>query len=439
MTIDFHDLTAITDTLKYVYGQGIKNQFNDEKTIYNLFPKSDRKPRGLGYQFSIRYARAQSVGFRAESTKMPDPLVGKFDKGLITPKYAYGVIRMTGPMIEAAKSDMAAFVDGLGDAVDDIYQSLVVDLNRACWGDGFGLLATLSAASDTLTTSATTWTCTMDNDTATKYLQEGMLVDFFASTAVDQSSVASRISSVDAQNKTCEMEYNDGTYKTNHPSATFAAYTIVAEAVPTGAYMVKMATREATHATTNTPVELTGIDGIFDDGTLLAAFEGITVASYPKWKANILGNSSVNRPISIDLLLQACDVGRITSGMRPNVMYMGLGQRRNYANLLMPDVRFQPTKLRGGYETLTFAAGDGSVEMVIDPVAQANKIYLEPRGTVQKYEMTELGWGNLDQQMHWRSGYDEWDQFLRIYTNLGVEQRNCLTVIKDLTEPNIWD
>jgi hypothetical protein len=438
MAIDYHDLTAIADTLKYVYGQGIANQFADETTGYNLIPKSERQPKGLGYEFAIRYARAQGVGARAESAKLPDPLVGKFDRGRILPKYMYGSLRLTGPMIEAAKADVAAFVDGLADSVDDIYQSLIVDMNRQFWGDGFGLIATLSDTSDALTTSSTTWTVPVNNKVGTMYMQEGMLVDFFNGTAADQSAVASRISSVDVQGKTCEMEYNDGTYKTNHPDATFAGYTIATSTVASGSFMVKMGTRESTHATSNTPKEITGMAGIFDDGTLIATFENIAVATYPRWKANILDNSSVDRNLSLDLMMQGVDMARIASGKRISRMWMGLGQRRQYANLLLPDVRFQPTQLKGGYEVLTFAAGDGTVEILIDPICTPGTIYMEPAGVVQKYEMTPLGWGNLDQQMHWRSGYDEWDQFLRLYTNLGVEQRNCLVKISDLVEPELW-
>jgi len=66
-------------------------------------------------------------------------------------------------------------------------------------------------------------------------------------------------------------------------------------------------------------------------------------------------------------------------------------------------------------------------------------IFFEPDGIIQKYEVTPLGWGNLDgSNMARRSGYDEWDLFLRLYTNLGVEQRNCLTVLKDLCEPDLY-
>jgi hypothetical protein len=434
----YHDLTNIQETLKTIYGAGLQAQFADERTTYNQFGKSPRAPRGLGYVFGARYARAQGVGARRESELMPDPLAGKYDQGTIKPKYIYGVLRLTGPAIEAAKGDVAAFVDGMADAVDDIYQSLVNDLNRQACSDGFGLLATLSGTSDAATLSGATWTVPVSNDMGAKRLVPGMLVDFYQAGAIDQSSVASRIASVDFPGKSVEMEPNDSTYKANHPIIAARSYTITTDTVASGSFMVRSGAREAAHATSNIPVEITGLEGIYDDGTLLSTYEGIAVATSPWWKANVLGNSSVNRELSLDLMLQALDLSRTQSGKTIKTMRMGLGQRRKYAQILLPDVRFQPTELRGGYETLTFAGGDGAVKIVIDPDLPTNKIFCEPDGIIQKYEMTALGWGNLDQQIHQRAGYDEWDQFLRIYTQLGCEQRNCLVLIKDLIEPAMY-
>ena len=443
MAIDYHDLTAIDNTLKFVYGQGITNQFADEKVTYNQFPTSERKPRGLGYEFSIRYARAQGTGAVGESQLLPPPLVGKFDKGKILPKYIYGSIRLTGPMIEAAKSDVAAFVDGLADSVEDIYQSILVDLNRMAWNDGFGKIGTLSAASDTVDIVENgTWTVTMDNDVGVRYAKPGMLVDFFDNGTVDASVVASRIATIDPTANTMEMEPNDLAYRVYHPYTTFAADTTNdTTAVNSGATMVKMGSRQtATWTTASTAYEMMGLEGIYDDDTLLASFENIDTGLFPMWRANVLGNSSVNRELSIDLMLQAVDLTRMMAGagQKPTIMRMGLGQRRKYANLLMPDVRFAPTVLKGGYETLTFAGGDGTVQIVLDPMSQPNKIYYEPGGTIQKYEMFPLGWGDMDSAFKQRAGYDEYDRFLKLYTNLGTEQRNNLTLVKDLVEPNLY-
>ena len=435
----YADLTNLIETLKYNYGEGLKNQFPDEKLTYNQFPKSERKPVGLGYVFGLRYARAQSVGARGESKALPDPFTGKKDQGTITPKYVYGVIRITGPAMAAGVKGPGAFVNSLADEMEDIYQGLLVDMNRQAHWDGFGKVGTVSASFAPSTT--TTYAVTFDNDLGILYMQEGMTVDFFAASGATAITTCcgQRILSITPSTKVVIFETSGQTYLANHPDATIAAYTNDTTAVAASVIAVKMGSREAAWAITDTPLEVTGLEGLYDDGTLLASFENITVASNPKWSANVMGNSSVNRELSIDLMLNGVDLTRIRSGHNVSKIRLGLGQRRKYANLLMPDVRFMPTILKGGYETLSFSGGDGSIEMVIDPQTQPNKIYMEPAGVIQKYELVELGWGEVDGlKMRQRAGYDEYDMFLRLYTQLGCEQRNGLTVIKDLVEPILY-
>lgn len=440
MAIDYIDLTAIDDTLKYVYGNMIENQFPDEVTTYNLFPKSDRQPKGLGYEFGIRYARGQGVGGAAESGRLPDPVVGKFDKGRINPAYIYGSIRLTGPAIYAARGDVAAFVDSLADAVDDIYQSILVDLNRMSCGDSHGKLATLTATSDTLgtTTLADTWTGTFDDKLGVSRCIPGMIVDFDEAGTVDVTSAGSRILSIDPATNIITFEGNVGTYNATHPLGASYQGTQTETTIASGAVMVRIGARSATWTTASTPKEMMGLEGIYDDDTLLASFENIDSGTYPDWQGNVLSNSAVDRPLTMNLMLQCLDLTRTKSGAKVAIIRAGLGQRRTYANLLIPDIRFAPTKLEGGYEVLSFQGGDGSVKMVIDPAIPPGKIFFEPKDAIKKYELASLGWGNIDAGMHQRAGYDEYDRFLRIFTQLGTEQRNCLTVLTDLIEPKLY-
>src|SRR4030042_1026665 len=113
MTTAYAAADSLVEILKSVYGEGLTNQFEDEKMTYNQFPKSERRPGGKGYVFGIRYARAQGTGGRAESAKLPDPLTGVKDQGTIIPRNLYGSIRITGPAIEIAKGHPGALVDGL--------------------------------------------------------------------------------------------------------------------------------------------------------------------------------------------------------------------------------------------------------------------------------------------------------------------------------------
>lgn len=439
---DYLDLTNAVEELKYNYGEGIKNQFPDEKLTYNQFPMSERKPVGLGYVFAIRYARTQSIGARSESQLLPDPYTGKKDQGKINPRYIYGSIRMTGPVMAAAVADKGAFINGLADEMDDIYQGILVDLNRQAQGDGFGKLG-INSASFAPSTS-TTYAVTFDNDIGIQYLIEGMVGDWYGTTGVTCSTtcVGQRVLSIAPSTKVVIFETSGATYHANHPNSTIRAYTNLETPIAANSIFVKMGSRLPTWASTDTPVEITGLDGLFDDGTLLSTFENITVASNPKWAGNVMSNSAVNRELSIDLMLNAVDLTRIRSGLSISKMRMGLGQRRKYVGLLMPTngvVKFNPTELKGGYETMAFSGGDGTIEIVIDPMNHPNKVYMEPSGVIQKYELAELGWGDLGGiKMHQRAGYDEYDMFMRVYTNLGCEQRDCLSVITELVAPSLY-
>lgn len=429
--------TEIAYQLKQTYGKEITDLFSRHTMTYNEFDKSDRKasvrPAGTGYYFSLRQGDVEGTGARWQGALLPEPLSGDGVQGIITPKQIYAVIRMEGLAMEAGNSDINAFVNVQSDAVKNAYNSLINDLNRQCHGDGFGLLGTTSATATPST--STTWTATFNNDRGTRYMKKGMVCDFYNSTAIDESSSAVRILSINPITKVVTFEANAGLYKAYHPLSGASAYTGTNDTIASGSFLVRYGARAATHATSNTAYELNGLNACYDDGTLIATFEGVTVANDPEFKANILGNSSVNRELSIDLMLAAMDMSQARSGVRADIMRMGLGQRRKYFALLSPDIRFAPQVLKGGYEKLAFSQ-DASVTITVDPVTQPNRIYFEPKGAIKKYELTPIGWGGFDSnKMHWRQDYDQATMFLRVYTQLGVENRPSLTVLDDLTEP----
>lgn len=434
------DTTSLAYQFKRVYGDKITDLFARHTLTYHQFDKSPRKakikPAGAGYYFSTRQGDVEGVGARAENKFIPEPIDGDGVQGVIVPALNYGVVRMSGLAIEAGKGDVAAFVDAQGDATMNAYNSVVNDLNRQCWGDGFGLLGTTSAAATPST--STTWTVPFANDRGTRYMKKGMICDFHeSSTAIDQSASSVRISSINTATQVVTFEAMADAYRAYHPeSATTRAYSNGVTAIASGSFLTRYGARLAVHATSNTPIEMTGLNGMYDDGTLLATFEGITIANDPEFKANILSNSAVNRELSIDLMLAAVDMSAAlsTPGVT-DLIRLGMGQRRKYFGLLEADIRYQPTKMRGGYEVLSFSQ-NAAIEMVVDPVTQPNRMYFEQKGAIKKYELTPLGWGGFDpNKMHWREDYDQATMFLRTYSNLGVENRPCLTLLDDLTEP----
>jgi len=434
--------TETTTTLAYqfkrVYGKKITDLFSNAAVTYNQFSKSERKadikPAGVGYYFSTRQSDAEGIGGRAEGALLPQPMVGDGVQGLIVPKLNYAVIRMSGLAVEAGKGNTAAFVNAQGDATMNAYKSFLRDLNRQCHGDGFGLLGTSSAIA-TPSTSAT-WTVAFDNDRGVRYMRKGMVCDFFQSTVMDITCSSVRISSINPNTRVVTFEKSDTTYRAYNPQSAAQAYTNDANTVASGSFLVRYGVRAVTHATSNTSYELTGLNAIFDDGTARATFEGVTVASDPEFKANIMDNSSVVREVSEDLMLAAVDMSTARTEATIGLIRMGLGQRRKYFGLLSPDRRYAPGVFKGGYETLGFSQ-NAAIEILVDPVTQPNRMYFEPKSAIKKYELTPIGWGGFDKNMmHWREDYDEATMFLRMYADLGVEDRPSLTLLDDLTEPS---
>jgi len=430
------DTTANAGMLKRVYGD-FTDIFANQKMTYNQFFKTPATPKirngGVGYYFGVRQGNYEGIGARGQGQMLPSPLDADSTQGVIGPKAIYGSLRMEGLLIEVGKSDTEAFVNVQSDAVQNMYDAMIVDLNRQCHGDGTGLLATLSTAASAKT--GATWTITCDNDRGVRYLKKGMLVDFFESTSIDEDTVTSRIASINPTTKVVTMEANAGTYLSTHPIAAARSYSLDdSQSVASGAFVVRTGARLATHAVTTT-YEIAGMNAMFDDGTLLTTFEGINTSNDPEFKANILGNSDVNRELSEDLMLSAMDMTAARSSKTADIIRTGLGQRRKYFGLLKPDLRYAPSTFVGGYENLGFSQNQ-AVTMVFDPVTQPNRMYFEPKGCIKRYEVIPIGWGGFDPNiMHWRQDYDQAAMYLRTYTNLGVEERNALTLLDDLTEP----
>jgi len=424
MTTTYADLTNLTDILKQVYGPRIEQQQRREAMTYMELPISSRKPGGLGYIFPVHIGSNQAIGAKLESEALPTPQRQRYDKVTITPKYVYGTIRVTGPAIAAAKANVMAFADSLASEISNAFIDVRTDLGRMTFGDGWGKLATLSAAATP--SAVATWTFTCDNTTGVHYLREGMIVDFYESNTLDADNDVSEITSIDPSTKI----------------VTCAANATASGTVASAAEVVRTATREATHDTSSdTSREIMGFLGIIDDGTNVATFQDIdrTAAGKRLWKANYLANSSVDRELTLDLMQRAIDLARYSGGSTINDIRMGLGQRRKYVALLQPDIRYTPMQLEGGFERLTYAGGDARIRISVDPDCVPGKIFFQTKGTIKRYELKSLGWADLDGNiLNRRSGYDEWNAFLCIYTNLGSTKCNANTQLLDLVEPALY-
>jgi hypothetical protein len=114
----------------------------------------------------------------------------------------------------------------------------------------------------------------------------------------------------------------------------------------------------------------------------------------------------------------------------------GLGQRRNYVNLLWFDARYEPQNFKGGFRVLQYAGGHTSVDWYSDKDCPLGEVIGLNRGSIKRYEVQ--GMGILDEMGAGTtrvSGKDVYEVLVGMYGNLGATRRNCNFRLGDLSEP----
>tara|TARA_R110000823_G_scaffold137627_4_gene267074 strand:+ start:129 stop:1406 length:1278 start_codon:yes stop_codon:yes gene_type:complete len=108
----------IDGLLKDHYAGPVRDQLNNEMMIFDLFNRRKMTWTGRKVIIPIRLDRNNSGGFRTEAATLPDAAHNSYDDLLITAKYLYGRMSLSGPAISQAKASQGAFLNALESELD---------------------------------------------------------------------------------------------------------------------------------------------------------------------------------------------------------------------------------------------------------------------------------------------------------------------------------
>lgn len=395
-------MSAIDAILKEVYGPRIEDQLQNELTALKRIERtSDGVVETVGgkyVDFPVRVSRNTGIGNRAENEALPAAGAQGYAEVHVPLRYAYGRGRVTGQVMQLAEKNVQAFASAMDEEMDGLKRDLLKDSNRQVYGDGTGLLATVTA--DGLNT------VTVDN---VQWLEVGMRIDIrnTSTGALLTASGGVNITAINQSTKVVTYDGSDVTATTSH-----------------GLY------REGNFAG-GTSRELTGLAKIV---AASGALHSLDPATQPKWAALVKSNSGTNRALSEGLMIETADGVRVNGGMTTLILG-GLGVRRAYFNLLTQQRRYTDTKeFAGGFTGLAFNYGK-EVPMVEDVDAPPNKMYFLDEDKLKIYRNKE--WHFVDDEGHilkWVTDYDAFEFLMRQYWELGTSQRNSHALLSDLTE-----
>jgi len=393
-------LTTVNSILKEVYEGRIQNQLNEE---YNALKRLERSSDGVVdtvggkyVTFPIRVTRNAGISYRDEEVQLAAPGQQGYAAVQIRLKYGYGRTRLSGPTMELADSNFQAFASALDEEMNRIKDDLAKDSNRIAYGNAGGNGA-IAFISDT-TTSATH---TVDN---AQYLQVGEIVDVLvaASGSATGGGTALTINSVDYTTNTVVFSSSIGATTTGH----------------------------AIYRTGNRLKEPEGIRSIVIDTGIL---QGLDPATQPIWKA-VVNTAGGNRPLAESLMIRVCDDVRRNGG-KVSVIFMSLGVRRAYFNLLTQQRRYTDTKnYSGGFQGLPFNYGT-EIPVVEDVDAPPNQVWFLDESKWKVYQRKEWSWADEDNSVYkWVADFDSWQALMRKYWQIGISQRNANGLLDKITE-----
>lgn len=400
------DLTTLAQLLKDVYDPVIEEQQNLEAFTWKEFDVGEGELGGKGWTFENKMGGNQEgIAARAERGTLPEPGLQRYQTGLIYWKLLYGGYEITGPAIEAARSNMYAFAVARTEEINGLTRDLIKDFNRQVYGDGSGVLATVTA-------DGAGSTFTVANG---QYLRLNMLIDVWTGNALSAGFAAGR-------KITALTPQADGTMIVTYSGTDQTA--IAADVV--------IRNGNAIAAVPRIGLEMEGLKKIADDGTVAATYLNISRTTFPLFKGHLFANAGVARNLSLDLLQQCEDQIYRASGQRPNWVRMNLGQRRKYFDLVAPDKRYMTGTIDGGYERLDYNGNTLTVD-IDHPFGEITMLRKE---VVRKYELRKFGMLDFDGlTIRMQGQTDVWRGYIGMYGNLASKHPACTLRLIDLQEP----
>jgi len=419
-------LSTADKILKVQYLPPVRELLNNSTVLLSRIEKDSSTQRVGGKSFTIPLHvtrnEAANVG-RPEDGTLPTAGQQGYTEAIVPNKYTYSTLRITGPVMAAAKSNAQAFVDALTSEMKGLVNDTRRAYNRQLQGNGIDKLATIVSVGSYTSSTALVVGDGLSNVFSHLPAGDPITVDVLQPDA--SYAAVTNGTGLITRGSAVATGFN-ATFSTNITGGTAAA---------AGDIIVVSGTQSGT--TGYAPMGLEGIIDNADPALLSGGLHGLTVAANPKWAAQVVGSYSSLQDISFPLIQSALSELAMNSDRSEadiKFFLMNYGVRDKYVELC--------TQERGWYNTMVIDGGFEAVEyngkpFVPDNQTKRNTIFGVCPDTLKIYETSE-GWDWMDEDgavlARDVNNKDAYTATLFHYGDLGCSERNANLVIKGIRE-----
>ena len=345
-------LDSAQNALKSVYLGVLSEQLNIKSNAFlSKIKQSSKDVYGKEIIKLAPYGLNGGICASSETGTLPTASSHKFLQFKSGLKNLYGTISISDKAIRASMSDSGAFVNLLSDEMDSLVKSSAFNLGRMVYGDGTGLLATVTVAD-----SKTTFN-------SVKNFVEGMKVDIYSSTgALAKSGLV--VTYVDRTNKTITLS---------------ESYTFL--------------NGDKIYACGSKDNEITGIKRLFDKTEANRMLYGVDRTNYAWLYPYVEENSKTAVEISDSLIQTALNSIEEETGSQVDFIAVSGDVRTAYQKYLSANRRNLDIEiLAGGYKAMTYAG----IPVVYERFVDDGTMYLLNTQDFNLHQLCDWEWLTTD-------------------------------------------
>lgn len=353
-------LQTADNALKEVYLGVVADQLNTSvnpllakinQTTSDVWGKEIRKMAPYGINGGI--------GAGDEDGSLPAAAGNNYAQFVLELKNLYGRIEISDKAIRASQNSAGSFVNLLNAEMEGLIKASTFNFGRMLFGDGTGILATIST-NDTSSVTVDT----------TRNLIEGMVVDIVNKADGTVNTVAGRrITSIDRANKKVTLSGSTLTSEAFKPSTSQTnTYALCVQ----GSY----------------GKEITGLGAIFKSSGSLYGLNRSTYNWMVPYISNIAGESTMTA-ISDVTMQKAIDELDEVAGSKVDFIVCSAGVKRNYQEYLNSyRSNVDVMDLAGGYKAISY----NGIPLISDKFVKPNTMYLLNTKEFNLHQLCDWQW-----------------------------------------------
>jgi hypothetical protein len=408
------DYSAATPILKEVYLPALQELLNNATPLLSAIEKDITPVEGGNFVVGIHRLRNNTAAIGAsEGATLPAAGQQGFVRAIVPVKQLYSRINVSGKAIAATKSNKGAFLKALEAEMKYVMTDTKRGINRQLNGDGTGALAYWTGADD-----STPATVDDGHGNGTTQLGTGAVTCDLIATSDNSTKRGTAI------------VVTRGAVST---ASTSVSWTGTVSGSAAGDYLVLANTLGN---------EMTGIQAVISDANpilLSGGLHGLPVATYPDWKAVVLGSDSSKQDLSFPLIQQL--VSRIITESSIDEQDLKMfhchpAMRDTYVKLCQDErVFYNVMKLDGGWEAVTY----NGKPVVADVQCRRNAFYAITPSSLSLAQMAPLDFMDKDGSVFYRISGGDVDAYgatAFVYQELMCKARNQNGVLLGINE--VW-